>query len=66
MFRQMPRIPIAVLAFLVGFSLYVAAAIVLADRLTGMNWLIQALYFLVAGVLWTLPTRWLMFWAARR
>jgi hypothetical protein len=66
MFRQMPRIPIAVLAFLIGFSLYVAAAVVLADRLTGMNWLIQAVYFLIAGVLWTLPTRWLMFWAARR
>jgi hypothetical protein len=66
MFRQMPRIPIAVLAFLIGFSLYVAAAIVLADRLTGLNWLVQALYFLIAGVLWTLPTRWLMFWAARR
>jgi hypothetical protein len=66
MFRHMPRIPIAVLAFLVGFSLYVAAAIVLADRLSGVNWLVQALYFLVAGVLWTLPTRWLMFWAARR
>jgi hypothetical protein len=62
----MPRIPIAVLAFLIGFSLYVAAAIVLADRLTGLNWLIQAVYFLIAGVLWTLPTRWLMFWAARR
>jgi hypothetical protein len=62
----MPRIPIAVLAFLIGFSLYVAAAVVLADRLTGLNWLVQALYFLIAGVLWTLPTRWLMFWAARR
>jgi hypothetical protein len=62
----MPRIPIAVLAFLIGFSLYVAAAVLLADRLAGFNWAIQALYFLLAGVLWTVPTRWLMFWAARR
>ncbi len=62
----MPRIPIAVLAFLVGFTLYVIAAVTLADRLSGLNWAVQALYFLVVGLLWTLPTRWLMFWAARR
>jgi hypothetical protein len=62
----MSRIPIAVFAFIVGFSLYVAAAVVVADRLTGANWLVQAVYFLVAGLLWTVPTRWLMFWAARR
>jgi hypothetical protein len=62
----MSRIPIAVLAFIIGFSLYVAAAVILADRLTGTNWLVQAVYFLVAGLLWTVPTRWLMFWAARR
>ncbi len=62
----MPRIPIAVLAFLIGFSVYVVAAVVLADRVAGLNWLIQAVYFLIAGVLWTIPTRWLMVWAARR
>jgi NhaP-type Na+/H+ and K+/H+ antiporter len=62
----MSRIPIAVAAFLIGFSLYVTVAVVLADRLTGLNWLLQAVYFLIAGILWTVPTRWLMFWAARR
>jgi NhaP-type Na+/H+ and K+/H+ antiporter len=66
MYPTMPRIPIAVAAFLIGFSVYVAAAVVLADRLAGLNWLAQAVYFLVAGILWTVPTRWLMFWAARR
>ncbi len=66
MLHVMPRIPIAVVAFLVGFSLYVAAAVVLADRLAGTNWLIQAAYFLIAGILWTVPTRRLMLWAARR
>jgi hypothetical protein len=66
MYPTMPRIPIAVAAFLIGFSVYVAAAVVLADRLAGLNWLVQAVYFLVAGILWTVPTRWLMFWAARR
>jgi hypothetical protein len=62
----MPRIPIAVLAFLIGFTLYVIAAVTLADHLTTLHWSLQALYFLVAGMLWTVPTRWLMFWAARR
>jgi hypothetical protein len=62
----MSRIPIAVLAFLIGFSLYVAVAVVLADHLAGLHWSIQALYFLAAGLLWTVPTRRLMFWAARR
>jgi NhaP-type Na+/H+ and K+/H+ antiporter len=66
MLHRMPRIPIAVAAFLVGFSLYVAAVIVLADRLSGLNWLVQAVYFLIAGLLWTVPTRRLMVWAARR
>jgi hypothetical protein len=62
----MPRIPIAVLGFLIGFSLYVIAAVTLADHIESLHWSIQALYFLVAGVLWTVPTRWLMLWAARR
>ncbi len=62
----MPRIPIAVLGFLIGFTLYVAAAVTLADRLGGFAWWAQALYFLAAGLLWTVPTRWLMLWAARR
>jgi len=62
----MPRIPIAVAAFLIGFAVYVMAVVTLADHLTKQHWAIQALYFLVAGVLWTVPTRRLMVWAARR
>jgi hypothetical protein len=30
------------------------------------GWVAQAAYFLAAGLLWTLPTRQLMVWAARR
>jgi hypothetical protein len=62
----MPRIAIAVLGFLIGFTLYVGAAVTLADRLGGVPWWLQALYFLAAGLLWTVPMRWLMLWAARR
>jgi len=31
----------------------------------GWHWLLQIPYFVLAGTLWVLPARWLMFWAAR-
>jgi hypothetical protein len=40
--------------------------IALADRVFSLHWAIQALYFLVAGVLWTLPAYWLIIWASRK
>jgi hypothetical protein len=61
----MSRIPIAVVVFLVGFTAYVGAAIVLADHVLKLHWTVQAVYFLVAGVAWAWPARALMFWAAR-
>jgi hypothetical protein len=62
----MPRVLIATLVGLVGFVLYVAAAVTLADPVERLHWSVQALYFLAAGLLWTIPARWLMYWAARR
>jgi len=61
----MSRIPLAVVIFLMGFTAYVAAAVVLADRVLGLHWTAQALYFVVTGIAWAWPTRALMFWAAR-
>jgi hypothetical protein len=62
----MPRILIALVLGLVGFVAYIAGAVVLADRVAGMHWAVQALYFVLAGVLWALPAHFLMLWAARR
>jgi hypothetical protein len=62
----MPRVLIATLAGLVGFILYVTAAVTLADPVQRLHWSVQAMYFLAAGLLWTIPARWLMYWAARR
>ena len=62
----MPRVLIATLAGLVGFILYLAAAVTLADPVQRLHWSVQAMYFLAAGLLWTIPARWLMYWAARR
>ena len=64
--RAMSRIPLAVLIFLVGFTAYVASAVVLADHVLDLHWTIQAVYFLLAGIAWAWPARALMFWAARR
>ncbi len=61
----MPRVLIATLLGLSGFIAYVAAALVLADRLAPMTWPIQLLYFGIAGSLWVFPAWGLMLWAAR-
>ena len=43
-------------------AVYIAAAITLPDVLP-QHWVVQALYFLVAGVVWVFPIRWLMLWS---
>ncbi len=45
--------------------IYVAAAITLPDILPS-NWIVQAVYFLVAGVVWVFPVRWLMLWSVHK
>jgi len=57
------RTLIATVAGLLGFALYVMAAVALADRVPAY-WPVQALYFVAAGTLWVIPARWLMLWAA--
>ena len=59
------RSGLAVLVGLVGFLLYLGAAVPLADHLLGRHRSVQALYFVAAGVLWAFPARALMLWAAR-
>ena len=60
----MPRTAIAVPLGLLGFLLYVGAAVALADRVLSMHWAVQAAYFVVAGVAWAWPAQRLMYWAA--
>jgi len=61
----MTRIPLAVLAFLIGFTGYVAAVVTLADHVLPLHWTIQTVYFVITGVAWAWPARALLFWAAR-
>ena len=60
------RAAFATIAGLLGFVLYVGVAVALGDHVLGLHWLLQALYYLVAGLAWAFPAAWLMRWAARR
>ena len=44
---------------------YIVACVTIVDALPE-HWIIRALYFMVAGVLWVLPVRWLMLWSVHR
>ena len=59
----MRRPPVAVVGALAFILLYVAAAVVLPERLPPMHPALQAVYWCAAGILWVFPVRWLMLWA---
>ena len=44
---------------------YVVASVTLVDLLPN-QWVVQAVYFLVAGVAWVFPVRWLMLWSVHK
>ncbi len=59
------RTPVAVTSGCLFMLAYVAAAMVLSDRVMGLGTAAQLAYFAVAGCLWVVPITWLMVWAAR-
>ncbi|CAA9276411.1 MAG: hypothetical protein AVDCRST_MAG27-3444 [uncultured Craurococcus sp.] len=62
--QAMSRTSIATLVGLSGFLAYVVGVVTLADHVLQMHWAVQALFFLVAGTVWTLPATKLIVWAA--
>ncbi|WP_160000672.1 DUF2842 domain-containing protein [Roseomonas sp. 18066] len=60
----MSRKWIAILAALVGLTLYLWAVLWLGDRVQTLHWALQVPFFVVAGIAWAFPIRRLMFWAA--
>ena len=62
----MPRKWIAALLGLAGFVAYVMIAVTLGDHVADTNVLVQTVYFLAAGLLWTIPARWLMLWSVHQ
>ena len=60
---RMSRGPIATVAGLLFVFVYMIAAITLPDLVPRLHWTLEALYWLVAGVVWVFPVRWLMLWS---
>ena len=50
---------------IIGFLLYVAGVILLADHVLGTHWTLEFVYFALAGIAWVWPARALIIWAAR-
>lgn len=62
----MRRAPIAAVTGIIFVLLYVIAALILPEQMPRMSWPVEAIYWCVAGLLWVLPVRWLMLWAAAK
>ena len=59
----MTRPKIATAAGLLFVVAYVVAVVSLPDLFPRLHWVLEALYWLVVGVVWVFPIRWLMMWA---
>lgn len=55
---------IGLFILLPGLLAYIMAAVVVADHVPEF-WLIKLLYFMVAGVLWAFPMKYLIVWMNR-
>lgn len=59
----MSRIAVAVPAGILGILLYIMLVVTLADHVIGLPWVLELLYFTVAGIAWIVPARRLILWA---
>ena len=59
----MTRTPVAATAGIAFVLAYIVAVTTLPDILPPLHWALEALYWLVAGVVWVFPVRWLMLWS---
>jgi hypothetical protein len=62
----MPRAAIATLAGIAGLIAYTVVVLIIGDHVQTLHWAIQAVFFAVAGLVWVLPVRSLMYWAVRK
>ena len=62
----MSRPTLATLAGLLFVALYIAAAVALPVVFGRLHWVLEALYWAVAGIVWVFPVRWLMLWSVHK
>jgi hypothetical protein len=63
--RFMSKPMLAGIIGIIGFLVYVAAIIILADHVLGTHWTVEFVYFALAGIVWVWPAKALIIWAAR-
>lgn len=61
----MSRPPAAALMGIAFVITYAVVVVTLADLLLD-HWVVQAVYFLVVGIAWVIPIRWLMLWSVHK
>ena len=61
----MTRSRLALLAGLVFVCAYLAVVLIVADALAPMQWAVQFIYFVVAGIAWVWPVLLLIKWSVR-
>jgi len=62
----MSRSTIASLAGILFVLIYIVVVITLPDYFTRLHWTLEALYWLIAGIVWVFPVRWLMLWSVHK
>ena len=59
------RNAVGILVLVLGLIVYALAAMVAGATLVPEHWLLQLLFFVVAGLVWLWPARHLLRWMAR-
>ncbi|WP_206935180.1 DUF2842 domain-containing protein [Roseococcus thiosulfatophilus] len=62
--NTMSRTSLAILIGIVGFVLYILAVVALGDYVVLAHWAVQTVYYVVVGIIWVWPAKWLMIWGA--
>ena len=64
--RPMSRPAIATLAGIAFILAYIVGVVALPDFIGRMYWVIEAVYWCIAGFVWVFPIRWLMLWSVHK
>jgi hypothetical protein len=61
----MSRGKLAFLIGVVGFIVYIGVVVALGDFVVRSHWAIQLAYYVICGIIWVVPAKRLIEWAAR-
>ncbi len=62
----MSRSTTALLIGLIGIAAYVIAVMIIGDIVLHMHWIVQFVYFALAGIVWVFPAKRLIYWSVGR